>query len=123
MQNAANEGRRALFHWTTPDGNSIEFGHPQPVVVTVWNTKLEEIAGILPCFHFLIAICLGLLLRPWSNGTLNWRTRTLSTDSNLPEDENGDGGHGDNGEQMQEMPIEDELKSSYLTLNETFFYE
>ncbi len=39
----------------------------------------------------------------------------MSTDSNLPEDENGDGTNGDDVERFLEMPIEDELKSSYLT--------
>lgn len=41
----------------------------------------------------------------------------MSTDSNDPEQENGDGGNGDDSfvEQFREMPIEDELKNSYLT--------
>ena len=39
----------------------------------------------------------------------------MSTDSNEPEEENGDDGDGVFVEKMLEMPIEDELKSSYLT--------
>ncbi len=42
----------------------------------------------------------------------------MSTDSNEPEEENGDGGDGGDAtfvEQFREMPIEDELKASYLT--------